>query len=115
MGDMVAGVVLLDDEFEIEIVSINFQFANFVSQSISNCFSRNSRRDESPATRSPAQRRATNAAIHTGKSAETRQFLQLLPIGRSVCAEPRTATKSPRVHNNREVSNSRPAAVRVNI
>jgi len=38
MGAIVAWAVLRDDEFEIEIVSINFQFENFVSQSIQEGF-----------------------------------------------------------------------------
>jgi len=39
MGDIVAAAVLRNDEFEIEIVSINFRFVDFVPQSRRKLFS----------------------------------------------------------------------------
>jgi hypothetical protein len=39
MGDIVAAAVLRNDEFEIEIVSINFRFVNFVPPSKRKLFS----------------------------------------------------------------------------
>jgi hypothetical protein len=77
MGAIVAWAVLRDDEFEIEIVSINFQFENFVSQSIQKGFPGDLSCDRSLLMRDARRKKRRDKTTRSEKHAKTNQFLPL--------------------------------------